>query len=111
MATPIAHRGAVAGAKALALTMYDVLTNPTLVSDAWKYYREVQTKDLKYEPFVRASDRPATELNAPILARYREKMRPYYYDASRYPSYLDQLGIKYPTLRAADGSCGPKATP
>ncbi|MGE0442112.1 MAG: amidohydrolase [Gemmatimonadales bacterium] len=111
MATPIAHKGATAGAKALGLTMLDVLLTPKLVADAWDYYRTIQTKDLKYQPFVRESDRPAIELNATILDRYREKMRPFYYDPSRYPTYLEQLGVKYPTLRAADGSCGPKATP
>jgi aminobenzoyl-glutamate utilization protein B len=111
MATPIAHKGATAGAKALALTMLDVLLTPKLVADAWDYYRNVQTKDTKYESFVRPEDRPATELNAPILGRFRDQMRPYYYDAAKYPTYLEQLGIKYPTVRAADGSCGAKATP
>lgn len=111
MATPIAHKGATAGAKALALTMYDVLTTPKLVSDAWTYYREVQTKEIKYESFVRPQDRPATDLNANILAKYREQMRPFYYDASRFKSYLEQLGVAYPTLRGADGSCGVRAVP
>ena len=45
--------------------------------------------------------KPATHLNADILARYREQMRPFYYDPSKYPTYLDQLGIKYPTVRTA----------
>ncbi len=111
MATPIAHKGATAGAKALALTMYDVLTNPSLVEAAWKYYREVQTKDVKYESFVRPQDRAPTELNANILGRFRDQMRPFYYDANRYPTYLQQLGVSYPTLRGADGSCGVKAVP
>ena len=111
MATPIAHKGATAGAKALALTMYDVLTTPKLVTDAWTYYRDVQTKDIKYESFVRPQDRPATDLNANILAKYREQMRPFYYDASRFKSYLEQLGVTYPTLRGADGSCGVRAVP
>ena len=30
------------------------------------------------------------------MRTYRPLMEPYYYDASKYPSYLDQLGIKYP---------------
>jgi len=110
MATPIAHKGATAGAKALALTMYDVLTTPKLVSDAWDYYR-VQTKDTKYESFVRPQDRPAIDLNANILGKYREQMRPYYYDPSRFRTYLDQLGVTYPTVRGADGSCGVRAVP
>jgi aminobenzoyl-glutamate utilization protein B len=111
MATPLAHQGATAGAKALALTLLDVLLTPKLVTDAWDYYRNVQTKDTKYEPLVRATDTPAVELNAPILARYREQMRPFYYDPTRYPSYLAQLGVAYPTLRGADGQCGIRITP
>jgi aminobenzoyl-glutamate utilization protein B len=110
-ATPIAHKGATAGAKAMAMTFLDVLLDPKLVADAWDYYRNVQTKDVKYESFVRPEDRPAIDLNAPILAKYRDQMRAYYYDPSKYSSYLEQLGVKYPTSRAADGSCGAKGVP
>jgi aminobenzoyl-glutamate utilization protein B len=71
----------------------------------------VQTKDIKYEPFVRPDDKPAIELNAAILATYRDRMRPLYYDPGRYSSYLEQLGISYPTVRGADGRCGVRVTP
>ena len=111
MATPLAHKGATAGAKAMAMTLLDVLLTPKLIEDAWDYFRNVQTKDVKYEPLIRPDDRPAIQLNAGILQRYRDRMRPYYYDPARYRTYLEQLGIKYPTTRAADGSCGPKAVP
>lgn len=111
MATPVAHKGATAGAKVMALTMLDVLLTPKLVTDAWDYFRNVQTKDVKYEPLIRPDDRPAVELNAGILAKYREQMRPFYYDPTRYRTYLEQLGVKYPTVRAADGSCGSKGIP
>jgi aminobenzoyl-glutamate utilization protein B len=110
-ATPVAHKGATAGAKAMAMTFLDVLLDPKVVADAWDYYRTVQTKDVKYEPFVRPEDRPATDLNAPILAKYRDQMRAFYYDPTKYGSYLEQLGVKYPTARAADGSCGAKGVP
>ena len=111
MATPVAHKGASAGAKAMAMTMLDILLTPKLVADAWDYFRNVQTKDVKYEPLLRPDDRPAIELNTAILGKYRDQMRPFYYDASKYGTYLEQLGIKYPTVRAADGSCGAKSTP
>jgi aminobenzoyl-glutamate utilization protein B len=32
------------------------------------------------------------------MARYREQQKKYYYDSSKYDTYLDQLGIKFPTL-------------
>jgi aminobenzoyl-glutamate utilization protein B len=111
MATPVAHKGATAGAKAMAMTMLDILLTPKLVSDAWDYFRNVQTKDTKYEPLIRPEDRPAIDLNKGILEKYREQMRPFYYDPKKYKSYLEQLGIKYPTVRAADGSCSSSAVP
>jgi aminobenzoyl-glutamate utilization protein B len=111
MATPVAHKGATAGAKAQGMMMLDLLLTPQLIADAWDYYRNVQTRDRKYEPLIRPGDQPAIELNQGILERYREQMRPYYYDAKKFKSYLEQLGIKYPTVRAADGSCGSRAIP
>ena len=99
MATPIAHKGVIAGAKVVAMTMIDLLTKPQLVDDAWKYFREVQTKDTKYQPLISPDDKPATYLNKRIMDTYREQMRKYYYDPSKYSTYLEQLGIKYPTTR------------
>lgn len=99
MATPIAHKGATAGAKVEAMTILDLLLRPELVADAWKYFRDVQTKDVKYTPFLRPGDKPAIELNAGIMARYRPEMKKFYYDPSRYSTYLEQLGIQYPTIR------------
>lgn len=99
MATPIAHKGALAGAKAQALTMLDILLNPDLVQKAWAYFRDVQTKDIKYTPLIRPGDRPAVFLNQKIMGEYRERMRKYYYDPTRYKTYLEQLGIQYPTVK------------
>src|SRR5688572_4580118 len=99
MATPIAHKGVVAGAKVVGMTVIDLLTRPELVDQAWKYFREVQTKDTKYQPLISPTDKPPTYLNKRIMDTYREQMRKYYYDPSKYDSYLEQLGIKYPTTR------------
>jgi aminobenzoyl-glutamate utilization protein B len=99
MATPIAHKGVTAGAKVLAMTVIDLLTKPELVDQAWKYFREVQTKDRKYQPLISPDDQPPIFLNKRIMDTYREQMRKYYYDPSKYKSYLEQLGIKYPTVR------------
>ena len=101
MATPIAHKGTTAGAKVLALTMIDLLTKPVLVLQAWDYFRNEQTKEQKYQPLISATDQPAIWLNKKIMAEYREEMRKYYFDPSRYDTYLEQLGITYPTVRAA----------
>lgn len=99
-ATPIAHKGALAGAKVQALTLIDILLRPQVVADAWKYFREVQTVETQYTPFISPTDQPPTWLNADIMARYKSELQKYYYDPRRYPTYLEQLGIRYPTTRA-----------
>lgn len=98
-ATPIAHKGVVAGAKVQAMTILDLLTKPELIKQAWEYFNNVQTKDVKYIPFIKKDTPAPTFLNETILSKYRESMKKFYYDPSKYPTYLDQLGIKYPTVR------------
>ena len=104
MATPIAHKGVVAGAKAQAMTLLDLLTKPELVASAWDYFNTVQTKNTKYVPFIRLGDQPHLELNKAIMDKYVPQLEKFYYDAAKYPTYLDQLGIKYPTVRAGSTS-------
>ncbi|HKS10923.1 MAG TPA: amidohydrolase [Pyrinomonadaceae bacterium] len=99
MATPIAHKGVTAGAKVVAMTMIDLLTKPELIEQSWKYFREVQTKDTKYQPLIGPEDKPATYLNKRTMDTYREQMRKFYYNPDKYDTYLEQLGIKYPTVR------------
>jgi aminobenzoyl-glutamate utilization protein B len=99
MATPIAHKGVTAGAKVQAMTILDLLLKPEKIQEAWTYFRDVQTKDQKYVPFIGKDDKPATHLNTDTLAKYRPEMRRYYFDPTKYKTYLEQLGIKYPTVR------------
>jgi aminobenzoyl-glutamate utilization protein B len=99
MATPIAHKGVIAGAKVQAMTVLDLLTQPELVDQAWKYFKEVQNKNEHYIPLLRAEDKPAIWLNEKIMQQYRPQMQKYYYDPAKYDNYLQQLGIKYPTVR------------
>ena len=99
MATPIAHKGNVAGAKAQALTLFDLMTKPQLVEQASSYFKEVQTKAVHYQPLIRPEDKPAIWLNEKTMATYRERMKALYYDPAKYDSYLEQLGIQYPTVR------------
>ena len=99
MATPLAHKGAVAGAKVQALSLLDILLTPRLVADARDYFVNVQTKDKKYVSLLAETDEPSTFLNGEIMAKYRELMRPFYYDPKKYASYMEQLGIVYPTTR------------
>ncbi|GAB3896852.1 M20 family metallopeptidase [Spirosoma agri] len=99
MATPIAHKGIVYGAKAEAMTLLDLLMKPELLKEAWSYYKDEQTKDIKYEPLISPKEQPAIYLNKKIMAEFRPKLEKFYYDPSKYKTYLEQLGITYPTVR------------
>ena len=99
MATPIAHKGVIAGAKVQAMTLLDLVSRPELVEQAWKYFKDVQTKETKYEALIRPQDTPAIWLNKATMDKYRPEMKKYYYDPSRFKNYLEQLNIKYPTVR------------
>jgi aminobenzoyl-glutamate utilization protein B len=98
MATPIAHKGVIAGAKVQAMTILDILVHPELVQSAWGYFNDVQTKEVKYKTFLRPDDQPQTWMNKKIMDQYRDRMKTFYYDSSKYDTYLEQLGIKYPTV-------------
>jgi aminobenzoyl-glutamate utilization protein B len=99
MATPIAHKGATAGAKVQAMTILDLVLKPALVGEAWDYFRNVQTKEMKYVPLIRPGDKPAVDLNKAVMDKYRPEMKKYYFDPARYKTYLEQLGIQYPTVK------------
>ena len=97
MATPIAHKGVVTGAKVLADTILDLVTTPQLIADAKVYFDTVQMNGRRYDPVLSATDTPAIHLNHDVMERLRPKMEPFYYDPSRYSSYLEQLGVQYPS--------------
>jgi aminobenzoyl-glutamate utilization protein B len=99
MATPIAHKGATAGAKVFALTLLDILLTPTLVDGARNYFETVQQRDTKYSSFLRPQDDPAIWLNENIMDEFKPQLEQYYFDPARYDTYLEQLGIDYPTIR------------
>jgi aminobenzoyl-glutamate utilization protein B len=99
MATPIAHKGCTAGAKVEALTLLDMLADPSIIKNAWDYYNKEQTKEQKYTPLIGTKDKPAIGLNKKIMETFRPEMQKYYYDPTKYKTYLEQLGIKYPTVK------------
>lgn len=101
MATPIAHKGAVAGAKVVAATMIDLLTDENLREAAQAYFAE-QTEEVQYEAFISADDQPAIEKNRQIMAQFREEIAAIRYDPERYDTYLEQIGVDYPELEPRD---------
>ncbi|MBN7811430.1 amidohydrolase [Algoriphagus sp. H41] len=99
MATPIAHKGVTAGAKAEAMTILDLLLKPELVDQAWDYFKNVQTKEETYKPMITAEDPAPIYINTDIMKRFRPELEKYYYDETKYDTYLEQLGVTYPTVK------------
>ena len=99
MATPIAHKGVTVGAKAEAMTVLDFLLDPELLARAWDYFNKEQTKETKYEPMISAEDLPPTYLNREKQERFRPELEKFYFDETKYDSYLEQLGVDYPMIR------------
>jgi aminobenzoyl-glutamate utilization protein B len=98
MATPIAHKGATAGAKVIAATLLDLITDGRLLADARRYFRDEQLAGTTYEPFIGPNDAPPIEKNTEIMAEFVDRLRPLYYDPKRFDTYLEQLGVDYPQL-------------
>jgi aminobenzoyl-glutamate utilization protein B len=98
MATPLAHKGTTAGAKAQAMTAMELFTRPELLESARAYFRE-QTKETKWQSLVPEGISAPIELNREKMARFRPALEKLRFDPSRYKTYLEQLGVKYPTVK------------
>jgi aminobenzoyl-glutamate utilization protein B len=98
MATPIAHRGATAGAKAYAMTALDLLLKPEILEAARGYFAE-QTKEVQWKSLIPEGTSPPVEINKEKMEHFRPALRKLRYDPTRYKTYMEQLGVQYPTLR------------
>ena len=81
------------------MTVLDLLFKPEKVKEAWDYFRNVQSKEQKYIPLINPEDKPAIELNREKMEKFVPELAKFYYDPTRYKSYLEQLGIEYPTVK------------
>lgn len=98
MATPIAHKGATAGAAAQAMTALDLLLKPELVAACKEYFAE-QTKEVQWKSLIPPGTAPPIHVNREKMDRFRPELKKLRYDPSRYKTYMEQLGIQYPTVR------------
>ena len=73
MATPIAHKGSTAGAKAHAMTALDLFMNPELVTAA-KVYFEQQTKETKWKSLIPEGTTAPIDLNKEKMERFRPEL-------------------------------------
>ncbi|NKB87681.1 MAG: amidohydrolase [Acidobacteria bacterium] len=98
MATPIAHKGANYGARVIAMTAIDLVANPEKVEEAWTYHREVTTAEQQWQSLIPLDEVPPIDINAEKMSRFRPLLEEFRYDPERFETYLEQLGIEWPTL-------------
>jgi aminobenzoyl-glutamate utilization protein B len=95
VATPVAHKGIVVGAKALAGTVVDLLTDPSHLK-AIKADFARDTAELPWKSIIPAGSRPPTFLNAGKMDRFRAELAKFYYDPASPKTLLEEWGIPYP---------------
>ena len=73
-ATSIAHKGAVAGAKALAASLVDFLIDPQLLAKAKETFRE-EIAGVQFKSLLPPEQRPPLDINKELMDRFRPLMR------------------------------------
>ena len=77
LATSIAHKGGIAGAKALAAATIDYFKTPDLVAQTRSSFtREIG--DIAYRPLLPDEQRPPANLNRDLMEKYRPQMETHY---------------------------------
>jgi aminobenzoyl-glutamate utilization protein B len=77
LATSIAHKGAVAGAKAMAGAVLDCFASPALVEEAKQRFRE-ELGDKAYAPLLPPGQNPPVDLNRETMEKFRPLMARHY---------------------------------
>ena len=70
-----------------------------LVEEAWTYFNDVTVAERQWASLIPEGTPPPIHLNAEKMERFRPMLEPLRYDPSRYATYLEQLGIEYPTIK------------
>ena len=76
-ATSLAHKGAVAGAKALAASAVDFFADPSLVTEAKATFKK-EIGDVQYKSFLPPDQKPPVHLNKEIMERFRPALEKFY---------------------------------
>ena len=77
LAHSIAHKGAVAGAKAFAAAVVECFANPAVAAEAKRTFQE-ELGGIEYKSMLPAEQKPPVELNRAIMEKFRPQMRKHY---------------------------------
>jgi aminobenzoyl-glutamate utilization protein B len=79
LATSIAHKGAVAGAKVMAASLVECFSNPAVVKEARQSFEE-ELGGVAYRSLLPAGQKPPVGLNRATMEKFRPQMKQYYLD-------------------------------
>jgi aminobenzoyl-glutamate utilization protein B len=77
LATSIAHKGAVAGAKAMAASIVECLANPSIVEEAKRIFK-TEIGGTEYKSLLPPGQKPPVHLNRAIMDKFRPLLEPHY---------------------------------
>lgn len=77
LATSIAHKGAVAGAKALSGAVIELFLDPALVQRAKDTFKQ-ELDGVQYRPLLPPEQKPPIDLHRDLMEHWRPKMREHY---------------------------------
>jgi aminobenzoyl-glutamate utilization protein B len=77
LATSIAHKGALAGAKVMAAAIVECLKNPAIVAEAKRTFKD-EIGGVEYRPLLPSDQKPPIDLNRAMMEKYRPLMEKHY---------------------------------
>jgi aminobenzoyl-glutamate utilization protein B len=77
LATSIAHKGALAGAKVMAAAIVECLKNPAIVAEAKRTFKD-EIGGVEYRPLLRSDQKPPIDLNRATMDKYLPLMERHY---------------------------------
>jgi aminobenzoyl-glutamate utilization protein B len=77
LATSIAHKGALAGAKVMAAAIVECMKNPAIVAEAKRTFKD-EIDGVEYRPLLPSDQKPPIDLNRATMDKYRPLMAKHY---------------------------------
>ncbi len=95
-ATPLAHRGIIAGSKVLVGTMIDLMTDPEQVELLRESFARQISEYPEWRSMIPPDAEPPIHLNQAQMAGFREALAPFEHDPESDQTYLEFMGVSYP---------------
>jgi aminobenzoyl-glutamate utilization protein B len=73
------------------------LLQPELRKAVGAYFQE-QTRETQWASLVPENSHPPIEMNQSTMEKFRPQLGKLRFDPDRYDTYLEQLGVRYPSL-------------